>query len=402
MKVNGGLEYINDTLGIIDKIESILDDRQLKPTEVKKELETKCIESIRTIERLIKEATGFGPSEYIKRRALTKFIYDANKDKKVTESKIKKYNYKNKYTVNKECIKYFNVELDEVEKNIDKYTLQEKPTEERIYYKYILGEASSSKRVLTKDSEDMPNTEIVKTRFMGRSTYIPSEDEDKINIYLFTKDLNSKLIDCKVDYHIFIRESELKEKIDFMFEKYKDEKPEIEELNIKINSFRHEDIITLRVADNKIVDIIDFYPKAKNLDIETVKNDIGILVDSIDLRIKKKLDLDAIIVCSGLEVLERIFRFRDGMAKRYNGNALVIDLDIFEFMFIYKEDIETLHNLINYLSTIYVKYINNKISKSKAKKEINEVMDKIVHYKNILLSLEKVLEKAVENNYYIA
>ena len=29
-------------------------------------------------------------------------------------------------------------------------------------------------------------------------------------------------------------------------------------------------------------------------------------------------------------------------------------------------------------------------------------MDKIVHYKNILLSLEKVLEKAVENNYYIA
>ena len=80
MKVNGGLEYINDTLGIIDKIESILDDRQLKPTEVKKELETKCIESIRTIERLIKEATGFGPSEYIKRRALTKFIYDVNKD----------------------------------------------------------------------------------------------------------------------------------------------------------------------------------------------------------------------------------------------------------------------------------------------------------------------------------
>ena len=101
-----------------------------------------------------------------------------------------------------------------------------------------------------------------------------------------------------------------------------------------------------------------------------------------------------------LEVLS--YTQTDGMAKRYNGNALVIDLDIFEFMFIYKEDIETLHNLINYLSTIYVKYINNKISKSKAKKEINEVMDKIVHYKNILLSLEKVLEKAVENNYYIA
>ena len=402
MKVNGGLEYINDTLGIIDKIENILDTRQLKPIGVKKELETQCIESIRTIERLIKEATGFGPSEYIKRRALTKFIYDVNKDKKVTEAKIKKYNYKNKYTVNKECIKYFNVELDEVVKNIDKYKLQEKPTKESIYYKYILDEHSSSKRVLTEDSEDMPNTEIVKTRFMGRSAYIPSEDEDKINIYLFTKDLSSKLIDCKVDYHIFIRESELKEKIDFMFEKYKDEKPEIEELNIKINSFRHEDIITLRVADNKIVDIIDFYPKAKNLDIETVKNDIGILVDSIDLRIKKKLDLDAVIVCSGLEVLERVFRFRDGMSKRYNKNALVIDLDIFEFMFIYKEDMNILHNLIIDLSSIYVNYMNNKISKSKAKKEINEVMDKIVHYKNILLSLEKVLEKAVENNYYIA
>ena len=66
------------------------------------------------------------------------------------------------------------------------------------------------------------------------------------------------------------------------------------------------------------------------------------------------------------------------------------------------EDMNILHNLINYLSSIYVNYINNKISKSKAKKEINEVMDKIVHYKNILLSLEKVLEKAVENNYYIA
>ena len=402
MKVNGGLEYINDTLGIIDKIENILDTRQLKPIGVKKELETQCIESIRTIERLIKEATGFGPSEYIKRRALTKFIYDVNKDKKVTEAKIKNHNYKSKYTVNKECIKYFNVELDEVVKNIDKYKLQEKPTKESIYYKYILDEHSSSKRVLTEDSEDMPNTEIVKTRFMGRSAYIPSEDEDKINIYLFTKDLSSKLIDCKVDYHIFIRESELKEKIDFMFEKYKDEKPEIEELNIKINSFRHEDIITLRVADNKIVDIIDFYPKAKNLDIETVKNDIGILVDSIDLRIKKKLDLDAIIVCSGLEVLERIFRFRDGMSKRYNKNALVIDLDIFEFMFIYKEDMNILHNLIIDLSSIYVNYMNNKISKSKAKKEINHIMDKIVFYKKMLLRLEKVLEKAVENNYYIA
>ena len=401
MKVNGGLEYINDTLGIIDKIEKIIDARQVISTDMKKTLETQCFESIRTIERLIKEATGFGPSGYIKSRTLTKLIYEANKNGEVTKDILKKYNYKNKYTANQHCITYFNVELDEVVKNIDKYKLQEKPTKESIYYKYILGEASSSKRVLTKDSEDMPNTEIVKTRFMGRSAYIPSEDEDKINIYLFTKDLNSKLIDCKVDYHIFIRESELKEKIDFMFEKYKDEKPEIEELNIKINSFRHEDIITLRVADNKIVDIIDFYPKAKNLDIETVKNDIGILVDSIDLRIKKKLDLDAIIVCSGLEVLERIFRFRDGMAKRYNGNALVIDLDIFEFMFIYKEDIETLHNLINYLSTIYVKYINNKISKSKAKKEINHIMDKIVFYKKMLLRLEKVLEKAVENNYYI-
>ena len=402
MKVNGGLEYINDTLGIIDKIESIVDDRKLKPIGVKKELETQCIESIRTIERLIKEATGFGPSEYIKRRALTKFIYDANKDKKVTEAKIKKYNYKNKYTVNKECIKYFNVELDEVVKNIDKYKLQEKPTKESIYYKYILDEHSSSKRVLTEDSEDMPNTEIVKTRFMGRSAYIPSEDKDKINIYSFTKDLNSKLIDCKVDYHICLRESELKEKIDFMFEKYKDVKPEIEELNKKINSFRHEDIITLRVADNKIVDIIDFYPKAKILDIEKVKNDISILVDSIDLRIKKKLDLDVVIVCSGLEVLERVFRFRDGIATRYNKNTIVVDTDIFWFKFIYQEDMNTLYNLINYLSTIYVNYINNKISKSKAKKEINEVMDKIVHYKNILLSLEKVLEKAVENNYCIA
>ena len=83
MKVNGGLEYINDTLGIIDKIENILDTRQLKPRGVKKELEPQWIESIRTIERLIKEATGFGPSEYIKRRALTKFIYDANKIKKI-------------------------------------------------------------------------------------------------------------------------------------------------------------------------------------------------------------------------------------------------------------------------------------------------------------------------------
>ena len=334
MKVNGGLEYINDTLGIIDKIESILDARQLKPTEVKKELETKCIESIRTIERLIKEATGFGPSEYIKRRALTKFIYDVNKDKKVTEAKIKNHNYKSKYTVNKECIKYFNVELDEVVKNIDKYKLQEKPTKESIYYKYILDEHSSSKRVLTEDSEDMPNTEIVKTRFMGRSAYIPSEDKDKINIYSFTKDLSSNLIDCKVDYHICLRESELKEKIDFMFEKYKDVKPEIEELNKKINSFRHEDIITLRVADNKIVDIIDFYPKAKILDIEKVKNDISILVDSIDLRIKKKLDLDAVIVCSGLEVLERVFRFRDGIATRYNKNTIVVDTDIFWFGYV--------------------------------------------------------------------
>ena len=53
------------------------------------------------------------------------------------------------------------------------------------------------------------------------------------------------------------------------------------------------------------------------------------------------------------------------MAKRYNGNALVIDLDIFEFMFIYKEDMNILHNLIIDLSSIYVNYMNNKISNFK-------------------------------------
>ena len=39
MKVNGGLEYINDNLGIIDKIEKIIDARQVISTDMKKTLD---------------------------------------------------------------------------------------------------------------------------------------------------------------------------------------------------------------------------------------------------------------------------------------------------------------------------------------------------------------------------
>lgn len=254
MKRNYGGYYISENINLFNNIEKILDYKQFTPKEVKKELETESLQNIRTIERGIKESTGYGPSEYIKRRALTKLIQDMYKDGKVTETKIRKHHYKNKYTVNKLCISYFNVEIDEAVKNIDKYKLQEKPTKEHIYCKYILGKINSSKRVLTGSNLNRGEVETVKVRFMGRSGGLIANDGDKISLYSFTKDTSSKFIDCKVDYNIFLRESEIKEKIDFMYEKYKASNKEIDYKYLnKIKSFRHEDIMTLGIVDNEIV-----------------------------------------------------------------------------------------------------------------------------------------------------
>lgn len=94
MKRNYGGYYISENINLFNNIEKILDYKQFTPKEVKKELETESLQNIRTIERGIKESTGYGPSEYIKRRALTKLIQDMYKDGKVTETKIRKHHYK--------------------------------------------------------------------------------------------------------------------------------------------------------------------------------------------------------------------------------------------------------------------------------------------------------------------
>ena len=56
MKVNGGLEYINDTLGIIDKIEKIIDARQVISTDMKKTLETQCFRKYKNYRKTYKRS----------------------------------------------------------------------------------------------------------------------------------------------------------------------------------------------------------------------------------------------------------------------------------------------------------------------------------------------------------
>lgn len=401
MKRDYGIEYISKSIEIFDTIEKILDSKNYNLKDIKKVLEIECLESIRTVERRIREATNYGASEYIKRRNLTKLIYDIYKDEEITLKKIRKYKYKSKSQLEKLCIHYFKTPIEELIKNPNEYVLQEKPTHKSMYYKYLAGEHAHRKRVLRSDNLNNDKIQAVKTRYMGRSGYISLEDGDKLNLYSFTKNMESNLVNCKVDYTIFLRESELKEKIDYVYEKYKDKPLEIdyeyilnlsneaiELLNTKINSFRHGDEITLNIENDEIVDIIDFYPKAKLLDAKKIKKDINILTESIDRRIKRKLELDDIIVSSGLEVIERIFRF-------IQAKIMQINIDILSFIDIHFHEIRELHHLILILSVTHISYMNNKLSKTKAKKDINETLDKIVFYKHILLKLDKAIESEI-------
>lgn len=401
MRRDYGKEYISKNIEIFDTIEKILDSKNYHLKNIKKVLEIECLESIRTVERRIREATSYGASEYIKRRNLTKLIYEMYKDKEVTLKKIKLYRYKSKLQLNKLCIHYFNTSIEELIKNPSEYILQEKPTYKSMYYKYLAGEHAHKKRVLGTDNLDREKLKFIKTRYMGRSGYISLEDGDKLNLYSFTENMDSNLVDCKVDYTIFLRESEVKEKIDYVYEKYKDKPLEIDceyilnlsneaikLLNTKINSFRHGDEITLNIENNEIVDIIDFYPKAKLLDAKKIKKDINILIESIDRRIKRKLELDDIIVYSGLEVIERILRFIEAKIMQVN-------VDILLFINIYLHEIMELHNLILILSVTHIGYMNNRLSKTRAKKDINETLDKIVFYKHILLKLDRAIESEI-------
>ncbi|MGL5752704.1 MAG: hypothetical protein ACRCXT_19355 [Paraclostridium sp.] len=401
MRTDYGREYISKNVEIFDTIEKILDSKDYLLKDIKKVLETECLESIRTVERRIKEATDYGASQYIKRRNLTKLVQEMANENKVSKKKIEKYNYKNIRQLDRLCTNYFNAGIDELVINIDKYYLQDKPTYESMYCKYLAGDYAYKKRILVDDNIIYDKAKTIDTRYMGRSGYIELEDGDKLNLYYFTIDMKSKLVDCKVDYTVFLRESELQEKIDFVYEKYKNKPIEIdyrkiqnlslesrELLNTKIISFRHNDAIKLKVANNEIIDIVDFYPKAKLLDVEKCKGDIKILIDSMDRRIKRKIELDDIIVASGLEVIERIFRYIE--AKLYQ-----INIEMVFFMSSYKEDTLELHNLILGLSVTHISYMNNKLSKTKAKKDINELMDKIVLYKNTLLKLDRAIESEI-------
>ena len=232
-----------------------------------------------------------------------------------------------------------------------------------------------------------------KVRYMGASAAFKREDGEVVNTLFFTKDMDSPLYECEINICLPVLESEAHKLVEKLFKrkKYKNntdlggfDKSKINKntmdllKNQKILSLRFGDEVEISIVDNKHIEIVDFYPKAKIEYIDKTYRLIENLAYKIDTT--KTLSLKDSIIAMGYESVHKITRTslcsNDEKIRSYVSENIA--------------DFEKLTNYFGEISKVFVNYFNEEISEEEAKKTINDIYKNIISLNYLLIELDKI------------
>uniref|UniRef100_UPI0018AA7B6B hypothetical protein n=1 Tax=Clostridium sp. 1001271B_151109_B4 TaxID=2787148 RepID=UPI0018AA7B6B len=260
------------------------------------------------------------------------------------------------------------------------------------------------KGIIGKDNFN--NREFIeskKVRYLGNSVAAILDNDDKMCFHFFTSDMESDLSKCSVDYYIDLKESEIIDIVNRVYEKKKNDPIELGDinnetlsnkilkaLNKKIYCFRYGEVITVSLIRDKIVAINDFYPKAKIYTSDEALILIDIIINKIESTKSKGYSIDENIMASGYEVMNKIIRFTNirFMDKENKSSVLKVKFNLFD----------ELEDLFVELSYIYLQYINNKLSTKEAINESMILFKQMYSYIGIMKELREEIENENENS----
>ena len=259
--------------------------------------------------------------------------------------------------------------------------------------KNIIYRSLENEGISKKPSVDIKDLiENAKVRYLGNSISMEMDNEDSICYHFFTKDMESDLDKCSVDYYIDISKRELKEIIDRVYEKYKDESPDLkgykeeqlplelkESLNKKIDSFRYGDIMTISLAGSEVVAINDFYPKATITKYEELLSLINYVINRVDQIYNEGIDVNDSFMASSYEIMNKIIRVCISTGK-----------DIGKYMNINFQNFDKLEDLFVELSYIYVLYITESLKEDELLLKSKNIFEDIYTYMPILQELYRL------------
>ena len=205
--------------------------------------------------------------------------------------------------------------------------------------------------------------------------------------------MESPLYECKINMCLPVLESEFHKIVDKLFysKKYRNafdlggfdeskiNKNIVDGLkNQKILSLRLGDEVEICITDDKHIEIVDFYPKAKLEPIENTYRLIENLAYKIDTT--STISLRDSIIAMGYESIHKITRTslcsNDEKIRSYVSENIA--------------DLEKLTNYFGEISRVFVNYFNEEISEEEAKKTINDIYKNIIPLNYLLIELDKI------------
>ena len=264
--------------------------------------------------------------------------------------------------------------------------------DENIIYRYLKNKGLAKKT--QRGKKDRIENTIV--RYLGNSVSMEIDDEDSICYYFFTKDMNSDLDKCKVDYYIDISKNELNQIIERVYNKYKDkykylkglkeEQLSLEEkelLNKKIDNFRYGETMIISLVGDEVVAINDFYPKAVMIDNQELISLISNIIAKVECIYNKGINVEDNIMASGYEIINKIIRSCMSIGEgEYK--------DIGKYMNINFKEFDKLEDLFVDLTYLYVLYITNKLNEEELILKSNDIFENIYKYMPMLKELYQV------------
>ncbi len=252
----------------------------------------------------------------------------------------------------------------------------------------------TKKYAIENEPKTMNIINTIKVRYLGGSAATKLENGDKMMYHFFTKKINCNIKYSTVDFIVSISEKEFDKIISRVYEKHKDEPIQLDNidenlldenikklLNGKINNLRYGDFLDVDIAKEDIVNIRDFYPKTKIIIGSELEELIQYVIRTLNKFKIKGVDFNNIIIPTGYEVINKIFRGFDGIRDEKIRNKWMkirSDFDKFEDLFVD-------------LSKIYVYYFKNMYDKKELEIEMKRLISCILSEMKILKKLYKIL-----------
>lgn len=259
--------------------------------------------------------------------------------------------------------------------------------------KNIIYRSLENEGIAKKPSVDIKDLiENVNVRYLGSSLGMEIDNEDSICYYFFTKDMESDLDKCSIDYYKDISKKELKEIIDRVYEKYKDESPDLksfkeeeipleikETLNRKIDNFIYGDPMTISLGGSEVVAIKDFYPKARITSYNDLLSLINHIITKVNCIYNEGIDVKDNFMASSYEIMNKIIRICISMGKNI-GNFMNENFKKFD----------KLEDLFVELSYLYVLYITESLNEDELILKSKNLFEDIYKYMPLLQELNEV------------